>query len=187
MMFDLPKSLDVGGKSWDIRTDYRDILTVIQAIDDPDLKNNEKIYVCLSIIYIDFDEMPSELYEEAFIAAMSFIDRNDKDESKPHGKKNMDWEQDAQLIFPAVNRIAGFEVRAAEYIHWWTFLGYFMEISEGIYSTVLSLRSKKNKGKKLEKWEQEWWKENITICKIKTRYSEAEKAEQDALKALLGG
>ena len=81
MMFDLPKSLDVGGKSWDIRTDYRDILTVIQAIDDPDLKNNEKIYVCLSIIYIDFDEMPSELYEEAFIAAMSFIDRNDKDDN----------------------------------------------------------------------------------------------------------
>lgn len=187
MLFDLPKALDIGGKSWEIRTDYRDILTIIQAIDDPDLSNNEKIFVCLTIMYVDFDDMPETLYEEAFKAAIRFIDRNNDDDNKLHGKKNMDWEQDAQLLFPAVNHVAGFEVRSVEYMHWWTFIGYFMEISDGVYSTVLSLRSKKNKGKKLEKWEQQWWKENLSICKLNTRYSEEEKSEQAALKALLGG
>lgn len=187
MLFDLPKTLDVGGSSWAIRTDYRDILTIISAIDDPDLKNNEKVYVIMKIMYEDFDNMPESLYEEAFKAAFKFINHGDDDDTKPNTKKNMDWEQDAKLLFPAVNKVAGFEVRSVEYMHWWTFMGYFMEISEGVYSTVLSLRSKKNKGKKLEKWEEKWWKENYNICKLKTRYSESEKAEQDALKALLGG
>ena len=61
-----------------------------------------------------------------------------------------------------------------------------MEIGEGVFSTVLSLRSKKNSGKKLEKWEREWWAKNQAMCKIKKRYTVEEKAEQDALKALLG-
>lgn len=186
MIFDLPTSLDVGGASWEIRTDYRDILTVIQAFEDVELESSEKAYVCMTIVFKDFDRMPEELYEEAFNAAMKFIDCGDTDDKKPH-KKNMDWEQDANLLFPAVNKVAGFEVRSVEYMHWWTFMGYFMEINEGVYSTVLSLRSKKNKGKKLEKWEKQWWNENKSICELKKRYTEAEKAEQKALKALLGG
>lgn len=186
MLFDLPKSLEVGGTSWDIRTDYRDILTILQAIDDQDLESREKIYVCMDIMYPNFEDMPQSLYEEAYKAAMNFISHGNDDDKKT-SKKNMDWEQDAPLLFPAVNHVAGFEVRSVEYMHWWTFLGYFMEISDGVYSTVLSLRSKKNKGKKLEKWEQKWWQENLSICKLKKRYSEKEKAEQDALKALLGG
>ena len=187
MLFDLPKSLEVGGKSWDIRTDYRDILTIITAIEDVNLENNEKVYVCLYGMYIDFDDMPESLYEEAFNVAMKFIDHNSGDDQKPQNKKNMDWEQDANLLFPAVNRVAGFEVRTVDYMHWWTFLGYFMEITDGVYSTVLSLRHKRNKHEKLEKWEEKWWKENKSICEIKTRYTDSEKEEQDRLKALLGG
>ena len=124
MLFDLPKSLDVGGKSWDIRTDYRDILTIIQAIDDPNLENNEKIYVCMTGVYYDFEDMPQSLYEEAYKAAMSFISHGNDDDKKT-SKKNMDWEQDAPLLFPAVNHVAGFEVRSVEYMHWWEFLTLF--------------------------------------------------------------
>jgi len=187
MIFDLPKTLEVGGTSWDIRTDYRDILTIIAAFDDADLQASEKVYVCLQILFIDFESMPDTLYKDAFEAAMWFINCDKQDDKHSSVKKVMDWEQDASLLFPAVNRVAGMEVRSVEYMHWWTFMGYFMEIGEGVYSTVLSLRSKKNKGKKLEKWEEKWWRENLSICKLKTRYSEQEKAEQDALKALLGG
>lgn len=186
MFFDLPTTLEVGGKSWDIRTDYRDVLTVITAFDDVELKANEKAYVCLQAIYKDFDEMPERLYQEAFDAAIKFIERDEGDKGKNNRKKVVDWEQDANLLFPAVNRVAGVEVRTVEYMHWWTFMGYFMEIGEGVYSTVLSLRSKKNSGKKLEKWEQEWWTKNIGICKIRNRYTEQEKAKQDAINALLG-
>ena len=185
MLFDLPKTLTVGGQEWDIRTDYRDILTVMSAFDDPNLESAEKAFVCLKIMYPDFENMPESLYNEAFQAAINFIDYGKGDEGR--GVKTMDWEQDAPLLFPAVNKVAGREIRSVEYMHWWTFMGLFMEIQDGIYATVLSLRSKKANHKKLEKWEQEWWQKNVSICKIKPRYSDAEKAEQERLKALLGG
>lgn len=184
MYFDLPKALEVGGEEWAIRTDYRDILTILAAFDDPELQSEEKAFVCLHNLYEDFEDIPPELYKDAFEAAMEFIDHSTGSGS---GAKTMDWEQDANLLFPAINKVAGYEVRGVEYLHWWTFLGFFMEIGEGVFSTVLSLRSKKASGKKLEKWEREWWAKNASICKIKRRYTEEEKAEQDALKKLLGG
>lgn len=183
MYFDLPTSLEFGDREWPIRTDYRVILTILNAFDDPELEDKEKVYVCLYDLYEGFEDIPQELYKDAFEAAMGFIDHG---AGGSRGAKNMDWEQDANLLFPAVNKVAGYEVRSVEYLHWWTFLGYFMEIGEGVYSTVLSLRSKKNSGKKLEKWEKEWWSKNQSICKIAKRYSDEEKAEQDALKAILG-
>ena len=65
-------------------------------------------------------------------------------------------------------------------------MGYFMEIREGVFSQVLSLRQKKQKHKKLEKWEQEFWGSNKDLCVLKPRLSKEEKEERDRLNALLG-
>ena len=74
MIGDLPSALDFGGKSWAIRTDYRDVLNVLVAFGDPELDDREKVYVCLVALYKDFDDIPSELYEDAYKAALVFID-----------------------------------------------------------------------------------------------------------------
>ena len=72
-------------------------------------------------------------------------------ESEGHpGPKLIDWEQDAQLIIGDVNKVAGREVRETKYLHWWTFLSYFYGIGEGQLSTIVSIRSKKSSGRKLE-------------------------------------
>ena len=98
----------------------------------------------------------------------------------------MDWEQDEEIMFPAINKVAGFETRSGKYIHWWTFVGYYMEISEGVFSNVVSLRIKKAKGKPLEKWEREFWSANKSICVLKPRLTVAEQAEKEKLENLLG-
>ena len=98
----------------------------------------------------------------------------------------MDWEQDERIMFPAINKAAGFEVRQAKYVHWRTFIGYYMEIPEGIFSHVLSIRLKKAKGKKLEKYEKEFWNANKDICVLKTKLTEEEQVEKDRINALLG-
>jgi hypothetical protein len=184
MVFDLPVTLEVGGIEWDIETDYRQILRILAAYEDPDLSDNEKVAICLYNLYVDFETMPPELYKDAYDAAMEFIDNGNKNESA--GARVMDWTQDAPLIFPAVNKSAGFEVRSVKYMHWWTFLGYFMEIKDTVYSTVLSIRQKKKRGKKLEKWESEYWTSNKAICEIKPRYTEEELAEIERMNKLLG-
>ena len=149
MIFDLPTSLEVNGRAWVINTDFRDVLRTLTAFEDPNLTDAEKAYICLHNTYPDLGDIPKDDIQAAFDAAVAFIDHGSRDDGP--SPRTMDWTQDAGLIFPAVNRSAGFEVRSAEYIHWWTFLGYFMEIKDSVYATVLNLRGKRARGKKLEK------------------------------------
>lgn len=187
MIGELPMALTVNGRDYPIRTDYRDILTIVIACNDPDLENIEKLFVCLYVLFEDFEDIPTEDYEEAYKAAMRFIDCGADPKEEKRSARLMDWEQDERILFPAINSVAGYEVRAKDYIHWWTFMGYFMEIHEGIYSQVLSLRQKKSKNKKLEKWEREFWQSNKDLCVLKKKLSEEEKEERDRLNALIDG
>ena len=180
----LPTSLTVAGKEYSIRTDFRDVLNIIAAYGDPELEDEEKVYVCLYILYEDFASMPSSAYESAYKEAVKFIDCGMATDGKSSAR-TMDWEQDEPILFPAINKVAGREVRTMEYLHWWTFMGYFMEINEGIFSHVLSIRHKKAKGKKLEKWERDFWQANKDICVLRQKLSEEERAAKDRLNALL--
>ena len=183
-MYGLPKSLEVNGIEHPIRWNYEAVLDIISALNDPELDDNEKAYVCLFILYEDFDEIEPEDYEAAFVAAHEFIDNGVEEERKTKIRM-VDFEQDARLMFPAINRVAGKEIRQEENIHWWTFLGWFMEIGECTYSQVLSIRSKKAKGKNLEKWEQEFYSENRKIIDIQEKMTEEEKEAERRLNELL--
>jgi len=161
-VWELPTSLEIGGVGFAIRSDFRAVLDVLKAFNDPDLEDDEKAIVCLKILYEDFDKIPQEKYEEAFQKAVEFI------------------------LIPAVNKVLGTECRVAPYLHWWTFLGAYMEIGEGLFSSVISIRNKKAKGEKLEKYERTFYRENKKLVDFEKRYSEEELQEQERLKALLG-
>lgn len=183
----LPQTLTVCGREHPIRTDFRDILNILEAFGDPNLTDQEKVYVCLLVIYKDFDSLRESELKDAYTEAMRFIDTGSNPQKKAkRSPRIVDWEQDEQLLFPAVNKVAGYETRACEYLHWWTFMGYFMEISDGTYSQILSMRSKKAKGKKLEKYEREFWQSNRDLCVLKAKLSDEEEAERKRLEALLG-
>lgn len=190
MSWRLPESLEVGGSIFRIRTDFRDILTIFAAFNDPDLPDPAKTEVMLRIMYPDFDQIPQEHINEAIDKAMDFINYGAPDDSKPKPKM-MDWEQDADLIIPSINKVAGgVDVRSLEHLHWWTFVGYYMEIGEGLFSQVLNIRHKRLHGKKLDKWEREFANENKKLIILKKHLTEEERereeAERKALKELLG-
>lgn len=188
MSWKLPTSLEIGGVGFSIRTDFRDILTILQAYNDPDLPDDAKHIVMLQILYEDFEKITDENVYEAIQKGIEFIDQGRKDD---HQKPPiMDWEYDSDIIVPAINKVAGCEVRALPYLHWWTFLGYYMEIGEGLFSNVINIRHKKMKGEKLEKWEKEFERDNKDLIVLKKQVSEEEKevraAEKAALDKLLG-
>jgi hypothetical protein len=60
-------------------------------------------------------------------------------------------------------------------------MGYFSEIGESLFSTVIGIRLKKKKGKKLEQWEKDFYKENRTIVDMKTQETEEIKKEKEAI------
>lgn len=183
----LPTSLEVGGVNYPIETDYRNILIFLSACNDPDFTPAEKLEILMRRLYRDgFEQIPRECMEEAILQAKWFVDCGQEDDDKKPARKVMDWEQDESILFPAINKVAGMETRAVQYIHWWTFSGYFMEIEDGTFSTVLGIRQKKAKGKKLEKWEQEFYRNNRRLCDIRKRYTDEEQTEIDYWNNLLG-
>ena len=185
MIGQLPKLLNVGGVEYSIRTDYRTVLLIFEAYGDPELTLQEKTVVMLQCLYDDFGSIPETDYEEAIDRAVWFMDGGKDLDDIKDTKKVIDWAQDEQLIFPAVNKVAGYETRSVEYLHWWTFLGFFNEIGEGLFSTVISIRQKKNKGKKLEKYEQDFYRENKKLIDLAVRYTKEEQEEIDHWNELL--
>lgn len=185
MIGELPQALEVGGVMYPINSDYRYALLIFEAFNDPELEIEDKAAACISCLYCQPESIPPELIEEAYEQAVWFLDGGDI----PHGTskvKTYDWKQDEALIFSAVNNVAKREVREpGVYTHWWTFLGYFMEIGEGILSTVIHIRKKQAKGKPLEKYEQEYLSENRSLVELKKRLTEEEQAEYDAEEAFV--
>lgn len=183
----LPTKLNINGTDRAIRSDFRVALLIFQGYNDPELSDQERAMVTMECLYEDCKSIPYEDYQEAYDRAIWFLDGGVVDENTNHqqSKKVMDWEQDEQIIFSAVNKVAGKETRAEEYMHWWTFLGLFNEIGEGLLSTVINIRQKKNKGKRLEKYEQEFYRDNKSLIDIKVRLSEEEQAEKEYLEKLL--
>lgn len=181
MIGELPKSLIVGGVRYPIRSDFRVALLIMEAYGNPDLTMREKVAVCLRCLYKELPSDPEHAYERA----LWFLDGGDAPQPKPLNVRTMDWEQDEALIFPAINKAAGCETRSAEYLHWWTFLGFFNEIGEGLYSQVMNIRLKRAKGKKLEKWEREFFESHQNMIVLKEKLTPKEQAELNAEQALL--
>jgi len=178
----LPESVDIGGTVYEINTDFRDILEIMGYLNDPDTPEYLRWQIATALFYEG--DIPPEHQKEAMEYLASFISCGEQD-GKP-GPTLLDWEQDARIIVADVNKVAGMEIRALAYLHWWTFLSYFQAIGEGQLSTLVSIRDKMRRGKKLESWEQEYYRENKGRVDLKKRYSAEELAEQERLKKLLG-
>lgn len=174
-LYRLPKAVTIGGLEYQINTDYRDILEIIGYLNDPKWPEILRWQIVLELFY-DGD-IPKELKAEAIQFLSDFISYDNK-ASKP-GMKLMDWEQDAQMIISDVNKVAGKEVRELPYLHWWTFLSYFYGIGEGQLSTIVSIRKKKMTGKKLEKWEDEFYRENREMIDFRREQTTEEIAMQE--------
>lgn len=173
MIYDLPKSLEVCGVDYEIRSDYRAILDICIALSDPDLDDQEKGLTLLDIFYPKFEKMPPEHYDEALKQCFWFINCGDEQENKKT-PKIMDWRQDFKYIVAPVNRVAGQEIRSAAYLHWWSFISYYYEIGECLFAQIIRIREKKAQGKRLDKSDREFYQKNRKIVDLKTTYTEQE-------------
>lgn len=180
MIYSLPTSQTLGGKEYEIRSDFRAVLDICAALNDPELSPAEQAEVALTIFYTNVEEIPPEFLKEALERCFDFIACGEEN-PKRRSPKLMDWEQDFKHIVPAVNRVLGQEIRALPYLHWWTFIGAYNEIGDCLFAQIVGIRSKKAHGKRLEKYEQEWYRANRNLVDFKRNYTEAEKSALAAL------
>lgn len=174
MIYDLPTSLEIGGKEYEIRSDYRATLDICVSLSDPELEDRDKALVALTILYPDFEDMPLEHYREALEKCCWFINGGEED-SGPKAPKLLDWEQDFKLIAAPINRVLGQEIRSIKYLHWWSFVAAFNEIGgDCTFAQVVAIRDKQARHKALDKAEKEWLKRNRHLVDFKRKYTRAE-------------
>lgn len=188
----LPDSLTVAGVDYSIRSDYRNILQIFEAFQDPELEEWEKWVVAIYLLFEDFCCLDDtlEALENGFdlqeaIEQISWFISAGQPEKEILEQPTYDWQKDEQMIFSAVNKVAGHEIREVDYMHWWTFLGYFNEIGEGSFSFIVGIRDKLNRGKKLEKYEKEYLARNKKLVKLEPPKTKEEQEQEAEYKALL--
>lgn len=176
MTYDLPNTLTVNGTEYAIESDFRRVLDIMEMFSDPGLSDNEKAMLMLDGLYKDFDNMPYSDYQEASRQAAWFIDGDMSESGETKGPKLVDWAKDFRYIVAPINRIMGCDVRGLAYCHWWTFLAAWQEMGDCMFAQIVNIRSKKAKGKKLSKEEQEFYRRNRKAVDFERVYSEEENA-----------
>lgn len=183
-MYNIPQSININGQEFPIRNkgDFRMVLDCLVALEDTELTKQERIVTSLIIFYDGMNSV-EDLHklgdlEKATLEMFKFF--NCGQTESPGASVNyklIDWERDSQLVSSAVNKVAGKEIRLENYVHWWTFMGYYLAVGESPLSMVVNIRNKIIKGKKLEKYETEFRRSNPSYFNWDSRT--AEQAEMD--------
>ena len=186
-MYDIPTSIEVDGQSYAIRNqgDYRMVLDCFAALNDDELDMQQRIVAALIIFYDDMEDLRDLQklgnLENAVREMYKFFNcGQDYDEDEKKLPKVIDWTEDSQLICSAVNKVAGQEIRALPYLHWWTFMGYYLAIGESPLSNIVSIRYKIARNEKLEKYEKKFQQENPQY--FKNINNEVDKEYEEFLK-----
>lgn len=174
IFYGLPTTVEIDGTEYPIRSDYRAILDIISALNDPELGDEEKAFIVMDIFYEDMSQIPAEGYRAALEECFKFIDCGEENKQS-NAKQVVDWEQDFRYIIAPINAVAGKEIRAEEYLHWWTFISLYGEISgDCTFAQIVRIREKQSRGKALDKVEQEWYNRNRALVDRRQRFTSAE-------------
>lgn len=176
MIWDLPIAVEINGKGHPIRNkcDYRVVLDVICALNDNELTDEEKVKCALFIFYEDVSQIDD--FGTAIKEMLRIINGGEEQEENHEQKPQlMDWEHDFPQLAPPISRVLGYDVRTPDkFTHWYSFLGGYQEIGECAFATLVSIRSKRAKGKKLEKWEQEFYQEHRKMVDLPKKLTQEE-------------
>lgn len=176
IQYDLPRTVTISDIPYEIRSDYRDVLDVIEILTNKNLNNSEKTYLELLYFYPDYENIPQECYQEALEKCRWFIDcgREFKQEQEDRPKL-VDWGKDFPYIVAPINQKLGKEIREpGEPLHWWTFVTAYMEMGDCTFAHILKIRDLLSRGKPLDKQDAEWYKRNKDIVDLDTMYTKSD-------------
>lgn len=176
--YSLQTAVEVNGASYPIRSDYRAVLDILAAMNDPELTEADRVAVTLGIFYAA--EIPEDT-EAAIRACMTFIAGGREEKSQP-GPRLVDWEKDFPWIVSPINRMLGKDIRGME-MHWWTFLSLYYEIGDCTFSQIVRIRDAQARGKSLDKADRDWLRRNADLVYIEQQTT----AEESDLLAMWTG
>lgn len=162
------------------KCDYRVVLDCICALNDVDLAPEERLQCALFIFYEDWTQITDVKAATEDMYNVISGGKSGTSEKQQIGNEKtqlMNWEHDFDLIVSAITASLGYDVRTpGKYTHWYTFLAAYFDIrGECLFSTVISIRSKRASGKKLDKAEIEFMRKNRDLVELPKQMTAEEK------------
>lgn len=182
-MYELPTSIELSTGTFNIRNkgDFRVILDCFSALNDIELTKQERLIATLIIFFEDIEDVQDinklGSLEEASKQMELFFNCGQEKIGIDTNYKLLDWEKDSNLISSAINNVSNIEIRSVPYLHWWTFMGYYMAIGECPLSNIIHIRYKIVTGQKLEKYENKFRAENPQYFTDDYKTTEAKELE----------
>ncbi len=150
-----PTKIKIGNEIYPVNSDFRNCLKIIMAYEDERLTLEEKYYILLKRLY---GGIPNNT-EEAIRKGVLFLNcgKEENSDVSNNVKRVYSFNKDGEYIYSAINQTHNTDLESIEYLHWWKFVFFFMDVDKDCtLSYLISLRDKKNKGK-LDKEERKTW------------------------------
>lgn len=185
----LPTSVEIAGKSYAIKTDFRDILRYDELIRSQ-IDGNIVLKAVSMFLGDDILQKPDINPEEVVDAIGWFVQRGDS------GQKNalpratlglnkatpMDFETDAALIYTAFLQTYKIDLYDIPYLHWWKFNWMLEDISsECRLSKVIEYRTIDVKNKNLSKEQKKVYSALQRYFKVQEKRTQEDEAIVQAL------
>ena len=142
----LPETVEVDGRVFPIRTDFRISIMFELLVGDGQLTSEEKLKQTLLLYYVD--EIPSD-YGKAIDQVLNFYacGKQKKQTNTNHKRKGFksaiySFEHDDGMIFSAFYDQYGIDLNEVEHLHWWKFKAMFDALrSDHEFVKIMSYRA----------------------------------------------
>lgn len=177
-----PTKIKVSNKILNINSDFRNCIKIIEAFEDEELLDEEKILILIKRLYID--NIDSTDLQEAYIKGIKFLDLGEENKDVKEHKRIYSFEKDNNYIYTGIRQSHNIDLNNIEYLHWWNFVYLFMDIGEDcMFNQLVYYRKRKNEGK-LTKEEKKLY---LSMRKILDLDYVEESEEDDEFMKKLGG
>lgn len=175
---DFPTKILINNKEYDINYDFRTILKIIIALEDPNLYLEEKAQIMLDLLYKE--KIPDKDIEEACKKASLFIDCGKYNNNSKKDKRIYSFTKDGNFILTGINSTHNIDLSEKVNFHWWKFMALFMDMdNECFFSELVYFRKRKLDGK-LTKEEKEKYKKIKDIVDLDMEDNKEIKVINDA-------
>lgn len=178
-----PTKIKVNNKILNINSDFRNCIKIIEAFEDEELMDEEKILILIKRLYLD--EIDSIDLEEAYKKGIKFLDLGEETKDEHTTKRIYAFGKDSNYIYTGIRQAHNIDLNSIEYLHWWNFVYLFLDIGqECMFNQIIYYRKRKNEGK-LTKEEKKIYLSMRKLLDLD--YIEENDENDDFMKKLGGG
>lgn len=120
-------------RGYKLDTDFRTVLTILAALNDPELSGAEKIMIARRRLFADDAPAAGEAMDAfAWFESCGIA----REESETDAARDFDFEQDAREIYASFMQVYGIDLMQP--LHWWA----FSALLDGVTAAPCALREK---------------------------------------------